>query len=634
MARSFYRPSGENIIEDYETKNRFYHAPSRRHYRMVRRDGQFFQQRYQLDARGNETHLFEQEVTYIIGSGNHSRSYLNLSAGGVLTQLPVSWYAEEKRWGISPGYDRARHHDFSRKIDYGCMFCHNAYPKLEEGADRYGRENLFPQDLPLGIDCQRCHGPGSRHVALAVEHGQDIGAVRNAIVDPARLTPERQMDVCQQCHLETTSDELPQAVRRFGRSVYSFRPGEVLASYLVHFDHAPGTGHDGKFEINSSAYRLRKSACFQKSQGQLTCVTCHNPHHTEKGEVAVGRFRDACLKCHAEIAAKGHPRAGRRNETSISAQNSDCSKCHMAKRRTEDVIHVVMTDHWIQRHPPARNLVASLREDHALYRGEVVFYSSKTESAGSADPAAEVPEIYWAIAQVKQQSNLQAGLIRFKSLVEKDPPSSPEPWVELALAEIEAGALRDAKNHFKQALDLDPGLVPAHYNLGRVGQLLGQAEEAAAHYRRALQLDPGHSEALNNLGIILQGQQHLGAAREHFEKAAVRNPVFVDAYNNLGNVLASQQRWDDAQRQFQAALRVDPANADAYNNLARLAGARGDLEQAIRYFGQAVDADPKHWIARLNLARALEAAGRSREARAAYREAKRLNPILQTEKID
>ncbi len=159
MARSFYRPAADNVIEDYEKNNRFFHAASNRHYRMLRRDGRFFQQRYQLQ-QGREVNLFEQEVHYIIGSGNHARSYLNLSAGGVLTQLPVTWYPQEKRWGISPGYDRKQHYDFSRKIDYGCLFCHNATPKLAEGADRYGRENLFPQELPRGIDCQRCHGPG------------------------------------------------------------------------------------------------------------------------------------------------------------------------------------------------------------------------------------------------------------------------------------------------------------------------------------------------------------------------------------------------------------------------------------------------------------------------------------------
>jgi len=55
---------------------------------MFRRDGKFFQRRYQLDAQGREENAFEQEITYIVGSGEHARSYLHLSSTGALTQLP------------------------------------------------------------------------------------------------------------------------------------------------------------------------------------------------------------------------------------------------------------------------------------------------------------------------------------------------------------------------------------------------------------------------------------------------------------------------------------------------------------------------------------------------------------------
>jgi tetratricopeptide (TPR) repeat protein len=640
MARSFYRQTPDNVIEDYERNNHLFHADSNRHYRMIRRGDRFFQQRYQRDADGRESHLFEQEVTFIIGSGNHSRSYVNLSDGGVLTQLPVSWYPQEKRWAMSPGYDRPRHHDFSRKIDYGCMFCHNAYPQLAEGADLYGRETLFPRDLPQGINCQRCHGPGSQHVELA-GRGQDATGIRKAIVNPAHLSPDRQMDVCQQCHLETTSDELPQAVRRFGRGVYTFRPGEALADYMVYFDHAPGTGHDDKFEINGSAYRLRKSACFLRSEGRLVCTTCHNPHRTPKGTEAVRHFRESCQKCHSTVQLSNHP-----------GPESDCVRCHMPKRRTEDVVHVTMTDHWIQRRPPARNLLAQLKEDHRPYRGEVVFYRSEpsdhspstrqdsrsvqTHVSSSLDPLLGKDgrrfsdEIYWAIAQVKQQSNLREGLVRLKALVQQEQPANAEPWVELALAQGEAGDLESAKETFWRALERDSGLVLARYNLGRVCQLLGQLSETAAHYREVLQLDPQHSEAHNNLGVVHETQEQLGLAAEHFRRAMVRNPLFVDAYSNLGNLLARQQRWDEAEECLQQALRIEPASADAWNNLGKIAGARGELDGAIRHFRQPVTADPKHWIAHFNLGRALEADGKSREAQGAYREAKRLNPKLET----
>ncbi len=614
MARSFYRPSADNVTEDYETQNHFYHAPSKRHYRMIRRGDGFFQQRYQLDVEGREANLLEQEVTFIIGSGNHSRSYLNLSRGGVLTELPVSWYPQRKRWGMSPGYDKPRHHDFSRKIDYGCLFCHNAYPKLPEGADRYGHENLFPQDLPSGIDCQRCHGPGSQHVEFA-SAGADVGAVKRAIVNPARLSSEHQMDICQQCHLETTSDELPQAVRVFGRPVYSFRPGEALSDYLIHFDHAPGTGHDDKFEINSSAYRLRKSACFQKSHGQLICTTCHNPHSTVRGEEAVRHFRESCMKCHGQLSAGMHP----------TPRSSDCASCHMPRRRTEDVVQVAMTDHWIQRRPPNRNLLAPLNEDHTPYHGEVVSYASNP--AGSA--SATHRELYWAIAQVRDKSNLSAGLAKLNALVAQQQPALPEPWMELALAQMETGDLETARHGLRRALELDPGLLLARYNLGRACQLLGQVGEAIAHYQAVLQLDPDHSEAHNNLGLLLQSQGQPDAASQHFQKALARSPLFVDAHNNLGSALAEERRWEEAMLRLRKALQIEPASADAHNNLGKVYGARGELAEATACFRHAVSADPSHWVAHFNLGRALEAAGRKSEARAAYREGRRLKPDLE-----
>jgi hypothetical protein len=62
--------------------------------------------------------------------------------------------------------------------------------------------------------------------------------IQAAIVNPKRLSPDLQMDVCMQCHLETTSAKLPGMIRRFNRDPFSYRPGEPLA-YMVYFDHPP-----------------------------------------------------------------------------------------------------------------------------------------------------------------------------------------------------------------------------------------------------------------------------------------------------------------------------------------------------------------------------------------------------------
>jgi len=158
---------------------------------------------------------------------------------------------------MSPGYDNQHPQDFTRQVEESCLFCHNGYPKADG-------------TFAAGIDCQRCHGPGSRHVELASSGKADKQELQAAIVNPARLSHERQMDICMQCHLETTSANLPGVIRRFDREPFSFRPGEALGAYMVYVDHPAGSGHDEKFEIVNQAYRLRQSACFQKSQGRLT----------------------------------------------------------------------------------------------------------------------------------------------------------------------------------------------------------------------------------------------------------------------------------------------------------------------------------------------------------------------------
>ena len=87
MARSFAPAAKAAPIEDYENKNHFVHALSGRRYQMLRRGGRVYQRRYEVDSRGAEVNVYEQEATYAIGSGNHARTYLHQSESGELTEL-------------------------------------------------------------------------------------------------------------------------------------------------------------------------------------------------------------------------------------------------------------------------------------------------------------------------------------------------------------------------------------------------------------------------------------------------------------------------------------------------------------------------------------------------------------------
>ena len=287
MGRSFYRPAPENIVEDFTNKNTFYHRPSDSYFTMLQRDGQYYQRRYQLDSGGKQINVMEKRIDYIMGSGNHARAYLHRTAANRLIELPLGWYAEKGGyWAMNPGYDRPDHDGFRRPITYDCMFCHNAYPEIPAGREQPFAQPVYAGALPEGIDCQRCHGPGARHAKLAGTAGAKREHIRDAIVNPSRLSTQRQLEICMACHLETTSFPLPNAIQRYERGPFSYRPGEPLGDFILNFDHAAGSGREEKFEIVNAAYRLRRSACFLKSNGNMLCTTCHNPHDAPRGEQA------------------------------------------------------------------------------------------------------------------------------------------------------------------------------------------------------------------------------------------------------------------------------------------------------------------------------------------------------------
>jgi len=107
MGRSAYRLTAQNAVEDYRNRNTLDHRPSDRHYTMSERDGKFYQRRHQIGFDAKETNIVEEQADFVIGSGNHARSYLHRSTEGKLVEMPVSWYAEDGgHWAMSPGYER------------------------------------------------------------------------------------------------------------------------------------------------------------------------------------------------------------------------------------------------------------------------------------------------------------------------------------------------------------------------------------------------------------------------------------------------------------------------------------------------------------------------------------------------
>ena len=671
MARSFYRPSAENTIEDYKVHNTIYNRASDRYYTMIERDGKWYQRRHQIGFGGKETNVVEKPVDYVIGSGNHSRTYLYRNSEGKLVEMPVSWYSEKGGyWAMSPGYDRANPEDFRRTIVNECFSCHNSYPHLPNATTAPQASNFTDPTfdrVPEGIDCQRCHGPGRAHIEAAGSGKATPETIRRTIVNPARLTRDRQLETCMQCHLETTS-RMASRLPRYDHAPFSYQPGEPLNDYFAYFDHAPGAGHDDKFEIAHAAYRLRMSACFRSSQ--MTCTTCHDPHQIPRGEEAIRHYAAVCKTCHADTHASEMP------------AKADCIGCHMPKRRSDDVVHVVMTDHYIQKNKPSRDLLAPFQEadfvNFDTYRGEVIPYYPPE---GSKEPDRQ---LYIDVAQVQDSATGRPAFFDCNRISRKTRPTRPEFYYELAEAYEKSGKHGEAIHWYDEALRRDPEFRPAIDGLAVALIGSGNLDRAADVLEKAVASGPADTVALTDLGNVYLKQGKLDAAQQtltralscesghcggseparfdagseaglggsrailpsvdldtararrrtpesgepagegrrlragslSFRKGDCREPDNADTRDRYGLLLATTGSYDKALVQLREAVRLNPNLAQVHGDLADVFSAQGHIERAADEYRRAIQLNPEAYAAHLSLGQILARAGNMAEARA------------------
>src|SRR5262249_21187112 len=110
----------------------------------------------------------------------------------------------------------------------------------------------------------------------------------------------------------------------------------------------------------------------------------------------------------------------------------------------------------------------------------------------------------------------------------------------------------------------------AHSNLGLVLQEMGHLDEARQHYVEALRLNPSFAKAHTNLGGVLEEMGNLDEARQHCVEALRLNPSLAEAHRNLGWLGVKLNDLKGAEESFRTSLRYDPNGVAAWELLATL----------------------------------------------------------------
>jgi tetratricopeptide (TPR) repeat protein len=143
---------------------------------------------------------------------------------------------------------------------------------------------------------------------------------------------------------------------------------------------------------------------------------------------------------------------------------------------------------------------------------------------------------------------------------------------------------------YRKALQLNPALPGAHFELGRAILRASQDEparqQAQKEFETELAANPHDANSEFELGEVYALRSDLENAARHYSRALGFQPDFVEAHLARGKVLSSMERTEEALAEFREAARLDPNNDVAHYRLAqayRKAGkqAEADREQAL-----------------------------------------------------
>ncbi len=248
-------------------------------------------------------------LEWAFGAGAQGATPVGRTKTGDYFEHRLSWYAAPKRLALTfghPGEVTSPSGALGVPQDSStitrCFGCHAT--GVEPGP-------ILTAMRP-GVTCERCHGPGSDHVAAA-RLPVPKQTLAKSIFNAGHLPAKAVIESCGECH------RLPDA------SSNSPEP-ELLEPISIRFQ-----------PIGLLASRCFREASKSAATRGLSCLSCHDPH-ADAAPGSATSFSRACLSCHSARAAA--PSACPR------AKREDCATCHMP--RSSPAPYLTFTDHRIR----------------------------------------------------------------------------------------------------------------------------------------------------------------------------------------------------------------------------------------------------------------------------------------------
>lgn len=497
-----------------------------------------------------------EKISYIIGSGHHTNSHFT-EENGYLFQAPLTFYTQQGRWDLPPGFENGHNSRFSRKIGLECISCHNGLPTVDKNSDnRY-------LELPHGIGCERCHGPGQIHVEEKSK-GRFIDTSKGAdytIVNPRRLAWQRQIDICQRCHLQGN------AVLKPGKTFADFRPGMSLSGTFDQF--SPEYEGDGDhFIMAAHAERFQQSKCFLSSvKGDIekestrigfTCISCHDPHISVK-KTNTAKFNAKCSSCH------GGPSQTKCSEDVklIADAMNNCVKCHMPASDASDIPHVTVHDHYIRKPVKTEKTQTTKIKGLKCITNKNPDQNTIAEAYISYFEKFDNNKIYLDLAKENTTRLDKANPVELSTIIHLHYICGNYNEIKALTANMES--------HFGDAW--------SNYRVAKAYENTGKYDMAVKWMDACLALQPDNLDFILQNGILLIKNEQYAEASENFTRLNKLYSKNAESWAWLGTIHLKKSEFSKAQSCFDRALMLDPDLQLALENLKLLFQTTGNTAE-------------------------------------------------------
>ena len=232
-----------------------------------------------------------------------------------------------------------------------------------------------------------------------------------------------------------------------------------------------------------------------------------------------------------------------------------------------------------------RQAVHSARPARLDWATPVLFMRTRT---GELFPAQDIPAEHPARSQLARRLGVALlGLLLACGAALGARSWRVERLVTDGAARFAHGQWPEARERFQAALALAPHSAEVLSDLAGSEEKLGDVRAAEEHYRAAVQWQPGSAEHLYNLGHFLNDRERHEEAYPFLLQAVTSGPERVDAYGELARAAIRLGMLGRARVSLSTALALDPERPALYRLFGELELKAGDPRAAISYLNGA-----------------------------------------------